>query len=52
MKIGVLAIQGDFFEHIAILSKLGVDSQEVRLPAELEGLDGLIKAWVFHRDYF
>lgn len=42
MKIGVLAIQGDFFEHIAILSKLGVDSQEVRLPAELEGLDGLI----------
>jgi len=42
LKIGVLAIQGDFFEHIAILSKLGVDSQEVRLPAELEGLDGLI----------
>ena len=42
MKIGVLAIQGDFFEHIAILSKLGVNSQEVRLPAQLEGLDGLI----------
>ena len=42
MKIGVLAVQGDFIEHIAILRKLGVDSREVRLPSELEGLDGLI----------
>lgn len=42
MKIGVLAIQGDFIEHIAILTKLGVNSQQVRLPEQLEGLDGLI----------
>ncbi len=42
MKIGVLAVQGDFIEHIAILRQLGVDSREVRLPQEFEGLDGLI----------
>ena len=42
MKIGVLAIQGDFIEHIAILTKLGVNSQQVRLPEQLEDLDGLI----------
>ena len=42
MKIGVLALQGDFDEHIAVLSRLGVESREVRLPEELEGLDGLI----------
>ena len=42
MKIGVLAIQGDFIEHIAILTKLGINSQQVRLPEQLEGLDGLI----------
>lgn len=42
MKIGVLAIQGDFIEHIALLSKLGVDCQQVRLPEQMEGLDGLI----------
>jgi len=42
LKIGVLAIQGDFIEHIAILTKLGVNSQQVRLPEQLEGLDGLI----------
>ncbi len=42
MKIGVLAIQGDFAEHIAMLKRLGVETQEVRLPAELQGLDGLI----------
>ncbi len=41
-KIGVLALQGDFAEHINMLRKLGVDAREVRLPAELEGLDGLI----------
>ncbi len=43
MKIGVLAIQGDFAEHIAMLKHLGVETQEVRLPAELQGLDGLIR---------
>ena len=42
MKIGVLAIQGDFAEHIAMLQRLGVETREVRLPRDLEGLDGLI----------
>jgi len=42
MKIGVLALQGDFAEHIAILRSLDVDSIEVRLPAHLEDLQGLI----------
>jgi 5'-phosphate synthase pdxT subunit len=42
MKIGVLALQGDFIEHIKILRRLGVEAVEVRLPADLEGLDGLI----------
>jgi len=42
MKIGVLAIQGDFAEHIAVLKNLGVETAEVRLPAHLDGLDGLI----------
>lgn len=42
MKIGVLALQGDFAEHIAMLKKLKVDAVEVRLPEHLKGLDGLI----------
>ena len=42
MKIGVLAIQGDFAEHIVMLKHLGVKTAEVRLPAQLDGLDGLI----------
>ena len=42
MKIGVLAVQGDFAEHIAILRKIDVDAREVRLPEHLEALDGLI----------
>jgi len=42
MKIGVLAIQGDFAEHIVLLKRLGVETAEVRLPAHLNGLDGLI----------
>jgi 5'-phosphate synthase pdxT subunit len=42
MKIGVLALQGAFIEHIDILRELGVEVVEVRLPADLEGLDGLI----------
>ena len=42
MKIGVLAIQGDFAEHIVMLKRLGVQTSEVRLPAQLDGLDGLI----------
>jgi pyridoxal 5'-phosphate synthase pdxT subunit len=42
MKIGVLAIQGDFAEHIAMLKRLDVETVEVRLPSHLDGLDGLI----------
>ena len=42
MEIGVLAVQGDFAEHIAILRKIGVNAREVRLPEQLEVLDGLI----------
>ena len=42
MLIGVLALQGDFIEHIAILQRAGVETREVRLPEHLEGLDGLI----------
>ena len=42
MKIGVLAIQGDFAEHIAMLKHLGVEATEVRLPKHLQHLDGLI----------
>ena len=40
--IGVLALQGDFAEHLAVLRTLNIDAREVRLPSELEGLDGLI----------
>jgi 5'-phosphate synthase pdxT subunit len=42
MTIGVLALQGDFREHITKLSGINVPSAEVRLPADLEGLSGLI----------
>ena len=42
MQIGVLALQGDFSEHIAMLKRLNVDAFEVRLPKHLDGLDGLI----------
>ena len=41
-RVGVLAIQGDFHEHILVLESLGVETSEVRLPKQLEGLDGLI----------
>lgn len=42
MTIGVLALQGDFFEHIRMLRSLGVDAIEVRKPEQLAGLDGLV----------
>jgi 5'-phosphate synthase pdxT subunit len=42
VKIGVLAVQGNFREHIAMLRRLGADAVEVRKPDELEGLDGLV----------
>jgi pyridoxal 5'-phosphate synthase pdxT subunit len=40
--IGVLALQGDFREHISALRELGASAFPVRLPADLEGVDGLI----------
>jgi 5'-phosphate synthase pdxT subunit len=40
--VGVLALQGDFSEHAAILRSLGAEVREVRLPEELDGLDALI----------
>lgn len=42
MKIGVLALQGDFIEHVDVLRRLGVEAVEVRLPEDLEKLSGLI----------
>ena len=42
MKIGVLAVQGNFREHVAMLRELGADAREVRLPEQLDGLDGLV----------
>ncbi|MFL2760335.1 MAG: pyridoxal 5'-phosphate synthase glutaminase subunit PdxT [Dehalococcoidia bacterium] len=41
-SIGVLAIQGDFLEHRKMLDSIGIESKEVRLPDELENLEGLI----------
>src|SRR6266513_2578698 len=42
MRIGVLAVQGNFREHAAMLRRLGADPVEVRKPEELAGLDGLV----------
>ncbi len=42
MKIGVLALQGNFREHAGMLRRLGAEVVEVRLPEELDGLDGLV----------
>jgi len=42
MNIGILALQGAFHEHALALQKLAVKATEVRLPADLKGLDGLI----------
>lgn len=42
MKIGVLALQGDFAEHQSVLASLGAEVVQVRLPQHLAGLDGLI----------
>jgi pyridoxal 5'-phosphate synthase pdxT subunit len=41
-RIGVLALQGAFREHVQMLERLGVAAVEVRLPAQLEGLQGLV----------
>lgn len=42
MRIGILALQGDFAEHKVMLQRMGVTAVEVRLPAQLDGLDGMI----------
>jgi 5'-phosphate synthase pdxT subunit len=42
MRIGVLAVQGNFREHVAVLRRLGADAVEVRKPEQLDGLDGLV----------
>lgn len=42
MTIGVLALQGNFREHVAMLRRLGADVVEVRLPEQLDGLEGLV----------
>ena len=42
MIVGVLALQGNFREHVAMLRRLGVDAVEVRKPEQLDGLDGLV----------
>jgi pyridoxal 5'-phosphate synthase pdxT subunit len=42
LRIGVLAVQGNFREHAAVLRRLGAEPVEVRLPEQLDSLDGLI----------
>jgi pyridoxal 5'-phosphate synthase pdxT subunit len=41
-RIGVLAVQGNFREHVAMLRRLGADAVEVRKPEQLDGVDGLV----------
>ena len=40
--VGVLALQGDFAAHARVLRSLGAEAREVRTPADLDGLDGLV----------
>lgn len=42
MRIGVIALQGGFAEHIAMFSRLGVDALPIRLPSQLDGLRGIV----------
>ena len=42
LKIGVLALQGSFQEHLAVLEKIGTKTFEIRLPEQLQDIDGLI----------
>ena len=42
MVVGVLALQGDFEAHSKIVESLGAEAREVRVPAQLDGLDALI----------
>ena len=41
-SIGVLALQGDFAEHVAVIGRLGAEAREVRFPADLDGISALI----------
>lgn len=42
MRVGVLALQGNFREHLSVFARLGVDGVEVRLPEHLSGTDALV----------
>ncbi|HEX5610513.1 MAG TPA: pyridoxal 5'-phosphate synthase glutaminase subunit PdxT [Solirubrobacterales bacterium] len=42
LRVGVLAVQGDFEAHVRTLRQLGAEPSEVRTPADMEGLDGLV----------
>ena len=42
MRVGVLALQGTFIEHIDLLQQLGAEAPPIRLPHELDTLDGLV----------
>lgn len=42
MRVGVLALQGAFREHILVFEALGASTVAVRLPEQMEGLDGLV----------
>ncbi|WP_080796097.1 pyridoxal 5'-phosphate synthase glutaminase subunit PdxT [Corynebacterium pacaense] len=42
MIIGVLALQGGYSEHMQLLAGLGADTRRVRVPADLEGIDGVV----------
>ena len=41
-RVGVLAIQGDFLEHRQVLERIGVEAPEIRLPHQLDEVEGLI----------
>ena len=42
LTVGVLALQGAFSNHLSILATLGVEGRAVRLPVDLDGVDGLV----------
>ncbi len=42
LRIGVLALQGDFEAHMKMLTNLGVEAKAIKLPAQLDDLDGII----------
>ena len=40
--VGVLSLQGSFSEHIEILRKCGAETKEIRVPKDLEGIEGIV----------